>query len=265
MLKKLACGVMAVVLGAAGGCVQNPNPTWAQSGQPQYGAPQAQPQAAQPAGITCIQVMQCLAACTTGTACFQGCIAGGDPAAQEGVNALLACNAAGGSCEAELEACRAQSDVAAYQPQPQPQPAQQPMLANQPHSTANLLPWLTGQWVGSNHQFTFFADGRVRRAGGVPMVASSPGGRHYDRGCVSTINEEGTVTQEGDLLIMRFESKDSNHCGDRSESAGVTIRYQIEWINNAYYQRAPELQLRLRELDCPRNDDMYCLDSMTRR
>jgi hypothetical protein len=240
---------LAVIV-AFTGCVMPP-PTG-------YGGQPASVQAGPPAGLSCVQIVQCLAACTTGTECFQGCLASGEPAAQGSANALLACNAANaGPCDAELATCRGSDAVATVQ-RPEPRPTD----PRQPHTTADLLPWLTGQWVGSNHQFTFHGDGRVRRAGAVAMEYGQRGETKI--GCVSTLNETGTVTQEGDFLIMVFGDSDTNHCGARSTNAALTVRYQIEWIDNPYYRDRPELQLRLRDIDCTKGD-MYCLDSMTRR
>ncbi len=40
----------------------------------------------------------------------------------------------------------------------------------QPVANDQILPWLTGSWIGNNHQFEFYGDGRVRRSGGGMMT-----------------------------------------------------------------------------------------------
>jgi hypothetical protein len=249
---KLLVGMVALA-----GCVASP-------GAPVEGT--APPPAAEAAGLGCLQIVECGGKCGESTECVQACVASGSEAGRTAVNTLLACNAAGTSqCEAELEACRGQSAVAAAQPaQPaQPAAATEVLAAGQPHTTANLVPWMDGQWIGSNHQFTFHDGDRVRRAGAIAMAYKKPGETSFEHDCVSTLNEEGTVTQQGDFLIMVFDASDTNHCGAKTANAGLTVRYQIEWVDNPYDQD-PGLQLRLRDVDCTRGD-MFCLDSMTRR
>lgn len=150
------------------------------------------------------------------------------------MTALLQCNAANaGACDAELDVCRGASGVVAESPAPAQQGTfTQPANFQQPHSNANILPWLVGQWITANHQFTFWADGRVRRASGVP-------------------------------LIMAFPSSDGNHCGTKESTAALTVRYRIEWFDNPY-DEDPKLQLKLRDIDCTKGD-MYCVDGMNRR
>lgn len=248
MWKSLAVAVLLT------GCIPPPSPPVF---GPQAGA-QPQGAAAPPAGSSCIEIVQCLSTCGQDTSCFPACVDGGDAQAQQDVNALLACNAASpDACGAELDACRGGPVVAAASA------ADTSLAPGQPHATADLVPWLTGEWIGSNHQFTFHGDGRVRRAEAIALAYRKPGERTYDHDCVSTRNEEGTVTQEGDLLIMVFDDSQTSHCGAKNANAALTVRYQIEWIDNPYDQD-PGLQLRLRDLDCTRGD-MFCLDSMTRR
>lgn len=241
------------------GCVPT-SPTGYGYGYGTTGAPAT----TQAAGRTCVQVVECLATCTADSSCLQACVDSGDPDAQTAVNALIACNAEHpDDCDAELTTCRGQALAVAPQ-QPSAPVAGEAMLPNQPHTTANLIPWLTGEWTTSNHQFVFYGDGRVRRSDTVALAYNKPGERNYENRCVSVVNELGTVTQEGDLLIMTFGVNATNHCGDRSATAGATIRYKIEWIDNSYYKLYPELQLRLRDIDCDRGA-MWCNDQMTRR
>jgi len=168
-------------------------------------------------------------------------------------------------CSAEIEACRGPLQVAQAAPPPSggedpaPQATSEVMRPGQPHTTANLLPWLQqgdGKWIGNNHQFTFFPDGRVIRASGVAL--------YTDRGtygCVSVINEEGTVRQEGDQLIMDFETQDQNHCRNKEKGPALTVRYQITWYQ---YSDLP-VNLLLVDLTCTRGDSMYCNNQMRKR
>jgi len=238
--------------------------TFAVACVPPQSPPPAEPQAeaAQPAGKNCIQVVECLAGCGQDQACIPACMDSGDPAAQAAVTALLECNAAsGGACEAELEACRGTGEAVATAPAPTPAaPAAQPTDdPRQPHTTANILPWLVGQWITPNHQFTFWDNGTVRRASGVGLTNKTG-----DYKCVSTINETGTVTQEGDLLIMVFPVADGNTCGTKESMAGLTVRYRIDWFENPYGDDPSKLDLRLIDIDCTRGE-MFCYDRMRRR
>jgi hypothetical protein len=254
------------------GCVP-PQPQPSYYGQQQGQTPQGQGEYAQQgqppvAGLSCMQLFQCFQTCTDGT-CIQTCLGQADAATQQAASAMLQCNGAhcqdGGSdclqteCAAELEACQISIPAAAPQ---QPvaynnQPAEQLVYPDQPHTTANLLPWMTGQWIGTNHQFEFWADGRVRRSMGMPLYSKRTG----DYACVSVINEIGTVRQEGDMLIMEFAPADSNHCGDKDTAAqGLTVRYKITWYK---YSDLPT-NLLLVDVDCDRGA-MYCNDQMRRR
>jgi hypothetical protein len=231
----------------------------------QDGYAQAQPAA----GLSCMQLFTCFQSCADGT-CIQSCLGQADPTTQAAASAMLQCNANqcqnGGSdcleaqCASELEACQITIPEAPPQQQ-QPvaynQPAEQLVYADQPHTTANLLPWMTGQWIGTNHQFEFWADGRVRRSQGTPMYSNRTG----DYKCVSVIEEIGTVRQEGDMLIMEFRPADSNHCGSKDQAAaGLTVRYKITWYK---YSDSPT-NLLLVDVDCDRGA-MYCNDQMRRR
>ena len=46
------------------------------------------------------------------------------------------------------------------QPPEQQQPAatEEQMLPGQPHTTANILPWMIGNWEGNNYHYTFYED-----------------------------------------------------------------------------------------------------------
>lgn len=235
------------------------------SGQPAQGAQPA------PTGLSCMDLFTCLAACTEGE-CFQTCLGQADAPTQAAASAFLQCGAsrcenAGGEClasqcQAEMTACTGAAAVAAAPQGEEPQyqaPTQQEQLVypDQPHTTANLLPWMTGEWIGTNHQFTFWADGRVRRASGVPQYSRRTGSYQ----CVSTINETGTVRQEGDVLIMQFEPADHEGCGAKDQKAqGLTVRYKITWYK---YSDLPT-NLLLVDLDCE-SDSMYCNNQMRRR
>lgn len=221
------------------------------------------PAAAASAGLACMPLVGCLAGCGQDAACLEDCMARGDDASRAAVNAVVACNGASedATCEAELAACRdqGQGQVVAQQPGPEatpaPQGASEEMLPGQPHTTANLLPWMTGNWEGNNYHYTFYDDGRVLRASGVPLYTEKTG--RY--ACASIVNETGTVTQEGDLLIMRFAAAEENHCGDKASAPALTVRYRIVW-----YQYNGPVELKLVDIDCTRGL-MYCSDPMTRR
>lgn len=209
-------------------------------------------------GRSCVEVVQCLAACPD-AGCFSGCVDSAAPASRPAVDALLACNAAGGACDGELAACRgdgggmvAVGDVGATSPD----------LPRQPVSNAQILPWLVGEWISSRHQFTFYPDGRVRRAEGGGMVEDHPG-TYDDRHCVAVANDLGTVHQEGDLLIMEFDDRSANTCGIKETSGPTTVRYRITWFDNAY-DDSPDLQLVLEDIDCTAGA-MWCGDGMNRR
>lgn len=250
----------------AAGCVPATQPSWftpATTGA----APAAEPPATEAgpstttAGLSCTEVVQCLAGCNASSDCFGACVDGADPGSRAAVDGLLQCNAnGGGGCDAELAACRGDGDssgsVAAA---PGPIAPEQP---GQPHSTADLLPWMTGSWIGSRHQFVFYGDGRVRRSAAGAMVEDHPG-TVDDRQCAAVANELGTVRQEGDLLIMEFGDNSSNTCGIRETASAFTVRYRITWFDNAY-DDDPYLQLILVDLDCTAGS-MWCDDGMHRR
>lgn len=243
------------------------------SQQPAYGQPAGQPgpQVSQgPSG--CSQLLACFAPCGQDGNCIQSCLGQSDATSQAQVTAMMQCSSSrcegAGSecmqaqCSAELEACRGPAQVAQVAPPQQtyaPATAQgEVMRPGQPHTTANLLPWLQqgdGKWIGTNHQFTFFPDGRVIRASGVALYTDS--GTY---GCVSVINEEGTVHQEGDQLIMEFETQDQNHCRHQEKGPAMTVRYQITWYQ---YSDMP-VNLLLVDLTCTRGA-MYCDDQMQKR
>lgn len=238
-----------------------------QQGNAQPGDPQGQPAS----GLTCMELFSCFQACADG-ACIQGCLGQADPQTQAAASAFMQCGAnrcqnAGSDCiqtqcQSEMNACTGGGTVASapQQEAPQyeaPQQAEQLVYPDQPHTTANLLPWMTGQWIGTRHQFEFWADGRVKRASGTPLYSKNTG--RY--ACVSTINEIGTVRQEGDLLIMEFAPADSNHCGDKDHAAeGLTVRYKITWYK---YSTLPT-NLLLVDIDCATGPG-NCNDQMVRR
>ncbi len=222
----------------------------------------------------CTQLLGCFSGCGQDGACVQDCLGQSDATAQAQVTAMMQCSSSrcegqGGECmqaqcSAEVEACRGPVQVANAEQQPS-QPVEDPASANevmrpgQPHTTANLLPWLQqgdGNWIGTSHQFTFFPDGRVIRASGVAL--------YTDRGtygCVSVINDEGTVRQEGDQLIMEFETQDQDHCRHKEQGPALTVRYQITWYQ---YGDLP-VNLLLVDLTCTRGDSMYCNNQMRKR
>jgi hypothetical protein len=119
-----------------------------------------------------------------------------------------------------------------------------------------------GRWVGNNHHFEFYGDGRVRRSRGGMMAQKKETYGKWEE-CVAVSNDVGTVTQQGDYLIMVFGGTDSSTCGVKEHQAGTTVRYQIEWVDNSYY-KLDELQLVLRDIDCT-NGDMWCTDRVERR
>ena len=223
--------------------------------------PAGQGQAAAPIGLPCIQVFECLAACTQDAACYQACMDKGNDASRSAVTALINCNAAaeGAQCESEMKACRDQgaAQVAQQQQAPdpqQPQEVQEQMMPGQPHTTANLLPWLTGYWQGVYYHYNFYGDGTVKRSSGTPLYTEKTG--RY--ACASLVNETGTVRQEGDLLIMEFSAANESHCGDNSEAApGRTLRLRIVW-----YQYNGPVELKLVDIDCQSG---ACSDTITRR
>ena len=209
------------------------------------------------AGATCAQVFECYGGCGEDAGCYDACFARADAGTQAAVNALTTCttercNSDGAcvqtTCAAEVAACRGGStaNVAAEDPR-------------QPHPTAGILAWMVGDWIGSNHQFQFWEGGAVRRSSGAGYLK-----RNGEYGCVYTINETGTVTQEGDVLVMVFPETAANNCGDREVSAGLTVRYRIEWFDSPYPEVPGVLELHLRDLDCT-NGDMWCVENMRRR
>ncbi len=248
-----------------------PTPSY-YGGQQQPGGSQAQAgsQQAPPEqnGLSCMQLFGCFQQCTDGP-CIQDCLGQANPGAADAAQAAMGCSSQrcagqggdclGQQCAAEVQACQGTPYVAAAPQQPAyadpGQPAQEQMVPGQPHTTANLLPWMTGAWIGTNHQFTFWADGHVRRARGNAMYTDQG---NYS--CLSRTNEDGTVTQQGDLLIMVFGAADQNHCGDKDSRPGVTVRYRITWPQ-AY---GGEIVLQLDDIDCTAGP-MWCNDRMTRR
>lgn len=236
----------------------------AQSTQPQgpYAAT-GQGQAA--SGLSCMQLFSCFQTCQDG-ACFQQCLGQADPGVQQAASAALQCssqrctngdaNCLAQQCSAEVAACTGSSPVATYDA-PQA-PVNERMKPGQPHSTGNLLPWMTGAWIGTNHQFEFHADGRVRRASGIQLATKD---NIYH--CSSIVNDTGTVRQEGDLLIMEFGASDTNHCHEKSSGPALTVRYRIDWIQP--YGETTFSQLVLRDIDCTKGSPMYCDDTMRRR
>lgn len=259
-MKLLAC------LFAVSACVVPP----AQEGA---APPGAAPEGAQVAAAapSCFDILNCFKGCTD-TACNEACIARGDATSQAQVTALLTCasetckndsDCMSATCSAQIEACREPAapvvaDTTATAPAGIP-PAATPGGPQQPVANENVLTWLQSQprWVSNRHQFNFYADGTVRR---------SQGGGHYtDKGrmtCVSSFNDIGTVVQQGDLLIMTFSPDSSNNCGiDNDGGRAQVVRYQILWIEN-HYDNNPDLQIKLRNLDCPGGDDMWCADAL---
>jgi hypothetical protein len=253
-----------VVVIALAGCVQpGPTPSYYGGQQPQQtaGAPGDPAQPSGGGGLTCMQLFGCFQQCTDGQ-CIQNCLGQADPQAQAAASAAMQCSsqrcANGGGeclqqqCSAEVAACQGTGANVAYAA---PQPAaQEQMIPGQPHTTANILPWMTGDWIGTNHQFQFFADGRVRRSTSTPMYTDKG-----SYGCVSRINEIGTVRQEGDLLIMDFPSADGNHCGNRETGPALTVRYRITW--ESYGET---VYLQLNDIDCTAGA-MWCNDRLRRR
>ncbi|MEO8702005.1 MAG: hypothetical protein ABI867_18310 [Kofleriaceae bacterium] len=241
-MKLLACLVLA-------GCLPPGAPY---NGPQAYGQPPAQSQVA---GSTCTQAIECFAGCNQSAECLQACMTSADEPARDQVNALLACNSAGGTCEAELEACRGSSVAEAVPAEPQPV-ATEAMLPGQPHTTANILPWMIGNWETNNFHFTFYPDGRVKRAGAVARYTV----KDSRYACSTITNEIGTVRQDGDLLIMTFAAAEENHCGDKQAAPALTARYRITW----YTYLTPEVNLKLIDIDCTRGP-AYCNEPMRRR
>ncbi len=229
--------------------------------QPSYAtAPQPTQSAS---GLSCMQLFSCFQTCQDG-ACIQQCLGQADPGTQQAASAALQCssqrcsngeaNCLAQQCSAEVAACTGSAPVATYDA---PQVTER-MKPGQPHSTANLLPWMTGAWIGTNHQFEFHADGRVRRASGIALAT-----RDNVYHCSSIVNDTGTVHQEGDLLIMEFGASDTNHCHEKSSGPALTVRYRIDWIQP--YGETTFSQLVLRDIDCTKGSPMYCDDTMRRR
>lgn len=243
---------------------------------PQYGSGQQQPQQAQ--SWSCTQIFECFAGCSGDQTCAQGCLANGDAASQAAamasVSCVAECNAStdedcvANQCGAQIEACRATGPTAvAAAPAPTYEaPAYQAPVGNtsadrprQPVSNANILPWLVGDWIGNNFQFQFFGDGRVRRSGSAHFYNEK---NRYQ--CSLVVNEIGRLEQEGDFLIMTFDSQTTNDCHDKSAAPGFTVRYLIDWKEN-YSDPTGPLQLILREQNCTRGGTMYCDDPLRRR
>ncbi|MEJ7598438.1 MAG: hypothetical protein WKG01_11050 [Kofleriaceae bacterium] len=233
-------------------------------GQPGYSQPQ---QVAAPAGLTCMQAFECLAGCNESAQCLADCMTNADERSRVMVTAVIECNGASehAVCDAELAACRDQGQVAAQQsgaPAEAPagapagsEPVAEQMLPGQPHTTANLLPWLVGgYWEGNLYHYTFYADGRVKRASGTPRY-SKKDGRYA---CATLLNEIGTVRQDGDLLIMTFDTASENHCGDNQAAPSETVRLRIEWYQ---YSTLP-VSLRFVDIDCTSG---ACVDTMRGR
>ncbi len=271
-----AARVAWAVLATVAGCVvpAATTPSYYGTQQPtSVAGGQGQPTQA-PSSLTCMQLFSCFQACSD-NGCYQSCLGQTDAETQASASAMMKCGAAecenqgpdciARECSAEVEACHASDRFAqaaqqpAYDPRPTAQEPVEQMRPGQPHTTANLLPWLqqgSGKWIGTNHQFTFYPDGRVRRASGAAM--------YTDRGtygCVSVINDTGTVHQEGDVLVMDFDTEDQNHCGHKETGHALTVRYRITWYQ---YSDMP-VNLLLVDLDCKRGDSMYCNNQMVRR
>lgn len=245
---------IVVGIGLLGGCLPPPELV------PNYGPPPSPQQATEPAGETCMQVFECLAGCQD-AACFPGCLDRGSGESRAAATAVLACNSTGVDCQSELSTCRNQGQVVAQDDAPLDldQPAEEPpagdeeMMPGQPHTTANLLPWLTGYWQGVYYHYDFYGDGRVKRSSGTSLYTESTG--RY--ACASIVNEIGTVRQEGDLLIMDFTTASANHCGDEEAAPGRTLRLRITW-----YQYLGPVALKLVDIDC---HDGACSDPITRK
>ena len=251
--------LVGIVLCSACLPAPQPAPAYGQAGygQPGYGNQQ---QTAGYAGETCLQLFQCLATCTQDAACHQGCLDRGNDESRAATTALIQCNSTGAACESELSTCRNQSQVVAQSERPAPQqqpqdhpPATEQMMPGQPHTTANILPWMTGYWQGLYYHYDFYADGRVKRSSGTPLYTEKTG--RY--ACASLVNETGTVRQEGDLLIMEFSAANASHCGDNESAPGRTLRLRITW-----YQYNGPVELKLVDIDCQSG---ACSDPMTRK
>jgi hypothetical protein len=252
----LALRGVAVALLACTGCPPTNAPP-----PPQYGPPQPQGPGAQASALTCWQIIQCYTPCGTDATCLDGCLQRGDPTAQAQVTAVIDCSTrcnndpscVRASCADPVATCQQAGGAVATSPPP---PAGGP---EPPHATENILPWMTGQWVSSNYQFEFNADGTVRRSSG-----SSLGG-----GCASTITASGTVTQQGDVLVMDLGPETARSCNTPVEGGpAVRVRYRIRWQPVADYSTGSEqhiMKLTLVELDCAKGGDLYCTELMTRR
>lgn len=227
--------------------------------------PEPAHQAAAPVGLTCLEVFECLTACPQEAACHEGCTNRGTDAARSAATAVLACNPnkEDADCESELQTCRdqgraqvaQQQEAAPETPKMQEVPeVQEQMMPGQPHTTANILPWLTGYWQGLYYHYNFYGDGRVKRSSGTPLYTEKTG--RY--ACATLVNETGTVTQVDDLLIMEFAAANENHCGDEGEAApGRTLRLRIVW-----YQYNGPVELKLVDIDCQSG---ACSDPLTRK
>lgn len=211
------------------------------------------------AGLSCAQISDCFKPCGDDEACITNCRNSGTPQAQAKMTALLDCTTnvcqndgacTGTTCRSQIDTCVADAQIASS--------GGSSSGAQQPHSTDNILGWMTGAWIGNNHQFTFGADGTVRRASGTPM--------YTERGnyaCVNLVNEYGTARQEGDLIIMTFPSSHEDSCHETVERPEVVVRYRITWYDNVY-DNDPYLQLILVDIDCTKGA-MWCDDALNRR
>jgi hypothetical protein len=247
------------------GCVLPP-PEATTPGQPAAGQPAAETAVAA-GGLSCVAVLDCSGACGTDETCILGCQGAGSAAAQPKVSALLDCaidvcgndsDCVATSCRGQLDSCVADGAVAAA-PTGEVPAATSSSGKVAPVANADILPWLVGEWIGSNHQFTFHADGRVRRASGIALYTDKG-----EYGCASIVNDIGTVVQEGDVLVMTFGTSEENHCGSKSDAPALVVRYRIDWIDPPYSDD-PNLVLVLRDLGCPAGQGMYCDNRMRRR
>jgi hypothetical protein len=239
---------------------------------PGQGQGQAQPQGQAGGGGSCAAILGCMSACNSDQGCINGCYERGDAQGQQTAAALITCSnncnsesaCIDAQCATEVAACRGGGDVAQAEPSGGGGgggAAPAAMLPGQPHSTENLLPWLTGQWITNVHQFEFYGDGRVRRATGSATYTETK-----RVGCTYVTNENGTVTQDGDMLVFRFGRSALNNCGTNvgAEGQDKIVRYKIEWVDNQY-DNDPNLQLQLRNLDCDSDGAFQCVEGMTRR
>ncbi|MBP6848337.1 MAG: hypothetical protein KA201_31540 [Kofleriaceae bacterium] len=245
-------------------------------------APNAPPPAQAAGSWGCTQVFECFATCAGDQACAQACLAYGDATSQAAALAGLQCvvdcstsaeaDCVDTQCSDEIEACgNTGPTVATPSPGGLPSEAPRPTYADpaggayaadrprQPVTQSGVLAWLTGEWIGNNHQFVFYGDGRVRRSGSTAMYTDK--GVY---GCVSVINEIGSVIQDGDYLVMSFDAIDKDHCRDHERGAAMVVRYLIDWKEN-YSDPTGPLQIILREQQCTRGGTMYCDDPLRRR